>query len=75
MSYGLSGIPRTQFLEGDVTADFIIGHSSLLWSRQMQFHLAPLYFGGGRNLKDGYLRTSADKTETICMATPHKGMW
>lgn len=39
----------------------------------MQFHLALLCFGGSRNLRDGYLKTSADKTETIWMTTPHKG--
>lgn len=43
------------------------------WSPQMQFHLAPLCFGGGTKLKDGYLKTYADKTETICMATSDRG--
>lgn len=47
----------------------------MLLAPQMKFHSPPVFFYGARRLSGRYLQTSADKTQTISMATVFVVIW
>lgn len=54
---GLLKVMRTLFLGKDAPVDFLNVIFLMRREPQIKFHSPPFYWGGGRNLKDGYLKT------------------
>lgn len=58
------------FLHRDAAVEFVKCHVSVLLAPQITFTSLPLYWGGGQRFNDRNLKTSENKTKTICMVKP-----
>lgn len=58
-------VTGTLFLGRNAAVEIL--NINLYFLKQHGCHEAPLYLGGDRILRDGYLKTHANETKTICL--------